>query len=148
MFAQSCQLLSSLPTAYEVLERCVIEKKRSAELESWYNLNHALRILCMCFSPCSTCLQQSAIITRGERRIEMKVTAAPPLHSVALVGVVLAICISTIPNMMSTIDDVATIEQCTSPQFPQLMTRRELGCIRCAFALLVLLVSVMRSFEP
>jgi len=77
----------------------------------------------------------------------MRVNGAPPLHSVILIGVVVALCISTIPNMLATIDGVATIEQCTSPLFPQLMTRKELGCIRCAFALLVFFVSLKRYFE-
>lgn len=77
----------------------------------------------------------------------MKVTAAPPFHAIALVGSVLALCILTIPNMMKSIDTVATVEQCTSPLFPQLMTRQQLGWIRCSFALLIFLVSVRRSFE-
>jgi len=72
---------------------------------------------------------------------------SPSTQSIVLVVTVLALCTASIPNALSTIDEVATIEACTSPVFPDLMTRSALGWIRVIFAGFIFLVSVYKMTE-
>mmetsp|Transcript_9527 Transcript_9527/g.14023 ORF Transcript_9527/g.14023 Transcript_9527/m.14023 type:complete len:330 (+) Transcript_9527:130-1119(+) len=73
--------------------------------------------------------------------------SSPPTPSVALVILVSAICMTSIPNILSTIDDVATIERCTMPLFPKIMSRSTLGWIRLGFASFIGLTSIGRMLE-
>lgn len=69
------------------------------------------------------------------------------MASVALVIAVSAVCIASIPNAYSTIDEVATLESCTSPIFPELISRSALGWIRVAFAVFICIVTGVRIME-
>lgn len=71
-------------------------------------------------------------------------SSSPPTHSVAFIVAVLAISIATIPNALSSIDEVATLHDCTDPLFPHLFTRSMLGWIRVAFAGFIFVVSAYR----
>ena len=73
-------------------------------------------------------------------------STSPPLHSVAFVLGVLALCITSMPNLLSTIDGVATIESCTSPRFPEIISRSTLGWIRVFFGSFIGAVSTQRMF--
>ena len=75
-------------------------------------------------------------------------STTPPPHSVAFVFGVLALCIASVPNILSTIDEVATIETCTSPLFPDIISRSVLGWIRVAFAGFIGIVSTYKMTEP
>ena len=68
--------------------------------------------------------------------------ANPPFHTVALVVTILTACVSSIPNILSSIDTVATIQSCTTPLFPDLMSRATLGWIRLSFAVFIFLVTI------
>jgi len=74
-------------------------------------------------------------------------SSSPSYHSVAFVLSVLALSIASVPNILSSIDDVATIETCTSPLFPHLLSRSALGWIRLTFAVFIGMVSIFRMTE-
>ena len=74
-------------------------------------------------------------------------STAPPSHTVLLVSSIGVVCVSTIPKIIETIDDVATVEECTTPLFPELISRALLGKIRIAFAAFIFGVAVYRSTE-
>lgn len=70
----------------------------------------------------------------------------PSAQSVAFVLTVTAACIATLPNIFSTIDSVATIETCTTPLFPEYLSRSSLGWIRLGFSFLIGTVAVFKCF--
>ena len=66
----------------------------------------------------------------------------PPGHTILFVITILTICVSSLPNVFNTIDDVATIQACATPLFPNFLSRYSLGCIRVFFALFILVLSL------
>eukprot|EP00554_Chaetoceros_debilis_P004233 CAMPEP_0194080750 /NCGR_PEP_ID=MMETSP0149-20130528/6694_1 /TAXON_ID=122233 /ORGANISM="Chaetoceros debilis, Strain MM31A-1" /LENGTH=299 /DNA_ID=CAMNT_0038762529 /DNA_START=14 /DNA_END=910 /DNA_ORIENTATION=- len=72
----------------------------------------------------------------------------PSAQSVAFVLTVTAASIATLPNIFSTIDSVATIEICTTPLFPEYLSRSSLGWIRLGFSFFIGIVAVCRCFGP
>lgn len=75
------------------------------------------------------------------------IKTSPPPQSVAFVLTVLALCIAFIPNILSTIDEIATIEICTSPLFPDIISRSTLGWIRVGLSGFIGIVSAYRMTE-
>ncbi len=69
---------------------------------------------------------------------------APPLHTVALVATIILSCLSSIPKILSSIDSVATIESCTTPLFPDLISRAGLGWIRLTFGVFIFAVTLFQ----
>lgn len=74
-------------------------------------------------------------------------STTPPSHSIAFVLLVLALCLASAPNILSTIDDAATIKTCSTPLFPEIISRATLGWIRVAFAGFIGIVSIYRLTE-
>jgi len=68
--------------------------------------------------------------------------ANPPWHTAALVTFSFLICVSSIPNIISSIDSVATIKSCTTPLFPTFISRQNLGWIRVIFATFILCTTI------
>lgn len=61
-------------------------------------------------------------------------TSAPPLQSKLLCLTIFLLCVASIPQALSTIDQDATIATLTTPLFPEYISRSALGWIRVAFA--------------
>jgi len=79
------------------------------------------------------------------RQVEVLVHAPPPLPIVALVGVIAAVFASTFPSP-DIINQDATVQTFTNRVFPDLLSLKQLGWIRCACAAFVLFVSFRGSF--
>jgi len=73
-----------------------------------------------------------------------KEQALPSKHSISVCLAVLAICCSLIPNLLNTIDDVATVDKLTTPVFEGLMSRSTLGWLRLLIAISMSLVTIWR----
>ena len=69
--------------------------------------------------------------------------ANPKWHTVALVVFFISLCLSTLPKIAASIDDVATIHTCTSPLFPEIISRTTLGWVRFAIGVFIFVISMM-----
>lgn len=73
--------------------------------------------------------------------------ANPKGHTVALVVFVSFLCLSTLPNIASSIDDVATIHTCTTPLFIEWVSRSTLGWLRFAISVIIFAISMLLMTE-
>lgn len=69
--------------------------------------------------------------------------ANPPGHTILLVFFILVLCCLSLPNIISTIDNEATLEACVTPLFPHLMSRAILGWIRLLFGIFAMCVTLV-----
>lgn len=74
-------------------------------------------------------------------------SSTPPTHAIFLISIVGALCLISFPNIFTSLDDAATIDACTSPLFPDIISRKVLGVIRVVFAVFIFAVSLYRSTE-
>lgn len=72
-------------------------------------------------------------------------SAPPPWHTVALVGAMIAVVVSSFPTVQE-IDQVVTATTFTNRVFPLYLSIKLLGSIRCAFALFIFGVSFKAVF--
>lgn len=73
-------------------------------------------------------------------------TAHPPIEAVAFASFVTTICLAFIPNVLSTLDSIASIETLTTPRFEHVISKKALGYIRLSIALLIFFTTLHRIF--
>ena len=68
----------------------------------------------------------------------------PPWESIVLLTTIFTACLFTLPKVLRTIDDAATLEVLTSPLFPHFMTKYDLAYLRLGFAAFIFIISGIR----